>query len=116
MAFKSQEKKRAFHAGLIAGSRKQDQNKLNKKAKVRLVKKPVYLGPCYVNGKFYDTNWKKPVLIPEASLKIIYEDYQPEGGHLSKKKLVECYLHHMRIKFGHFDENGNFLGYLGDYE
>ena len=75
--------------------------------------KPVFLGPTYVNGKFYDTNWKKPAEITRELIKQLREEYDV-NGQSTDAQIVDRYVNHMKRKYGKFDRNGDFIGLLGD--
>ncbi len=104
MAFKSKEAKIAFRAGILSQCKKC----ANKTSNVS----PRYLGPTYVNGKFYDTNFKQPIEIPKSQIRDLHEQYDPDGNS-TDREVVDRYVMHMRRKFGVFDKNGNFLHMLG---
>lgn len=105
MSFKSEKEKKAFRAGVISQCRKC----VHKTSSVS----PRYLGSTFVNGKFYDTNFKKPVEISKSLIKQLHEQYDVYGNS-TDKEVVDRYVMHMRRKFGVFDRRGNFLYMLGD--
>lgn len=113
--FKTKKEKKAFQIGMIAKSRQYDKTKKNKKKVNSTYKKekPVYLGPTYVNGKFYDTNFKEPVELTPKFVKELHEEYDFDGKS-SDREVVNRYVSHMQYKYGSFDKNGKFLGVLGD--
>ena len=78
--------------------------------KTRRYAKPRHLGNTYVNGKFYDTNFKKPHRITKDELEYIRKEYP---GRNDKEK-VENFVDHMRIKYGIYDINGNFVKMMGE--
>lgn len=125
--------RKSFFAGLFAGlnkSKKKPSTKTkypasapNKSVKGKQTKfpkrrytvpnGPTYLGRTFVNGKFYDTNWKEPVEITKEQIKAFRGDYDIEGK-CSDAEVVDMFVHHMRRKYGVYDKNGNFLYMLGD--
>lgn len=120
--FKTKSEKKAFSIGCRVGARKQKRLCCNKpkskqysrkKTTARKVEKPTYLGSTYVNGKFYDTNFKKPVEIKKDVVKRLHAEYDFDGKR-TDKEVVDSYVKHMQRKYGHFDKNGKFLGLLGD--
>ena len=82
--------------------------------KTKTPAKPHYLGSTYVNGKFYDTNFKKPVEITRKQIAELRSSYENIGERATDKQIVDRYVNHMRNKYGVFDRRGNFLGMLGD--
>lgn len=77
-------------------------------------KKPRYLGPSYVGGSFYDTNYRKPVKISESTLQTIRKEYGTMNGkRRSDAAAVDAYLTHMRRKFGNWKDD-KFIGMYGD--
>ncbi len=112
--------KKSFFAGLFAGlcrnkknSTKGQNGKARKKRKFTVPNGPTYLGRTYVNGKFYDTNWKTPVEITKEQIKDLRSEYDFDGKR-TDAEIVDSFVHHMRRKYGTYDENDNFIGMLGD--
>jgi len=113
--FKTNNEKKAFRFGVFVG-RKSKKNKLKVPTKTTVKVKPQYLGSTFVNGKFYDTNFKKPVEITKDNLKWIRTEYAGNSGvKLTDKQMVNSYVNHMRHKYGVFNaDTGKFEGLLGD--
>lgn len=104
--------KKGFFMGL--NIRKKKKSKIKNSNKRPLKDKPRYLGPSFVNGKFYDTNFKKPVPITKSDLEFIRKEYNSDGRR-TDAQMVDAYLSHMRRKFGFFEPGtGKFLGLMGD--
>ena len=103
--------KTAYKSGFFAGRNSVKQKRTSTK---RQTAKPRYLGSTYVNGKFYDTNFKKPVEITRDQISELRSSYQRDGERATDKQIVDRFVNHMRVKYGSFDRDGNFLGLLGD--
>ncbi len=87
---------------------------MQKKSRKSSSSKPRYLGPSYVGGKFYDTNFRKPKRISQSTLRSIREEYgKVDGKRVSDRVAVDSYLSHMRRKFGNW-KDGKFLGLFSD--
>lgn len=109
MAFKTKAEKKAFRAGCSTGYRKA---KSNKQVTPIKGKGPVFKGPTCVNGKFYDTNFHKPIEIKKSSIPWLREQYD-FNGKSTDAEIVDRYVSHMRSKFGVF-KNGEFIGILSE--
>ena len=110
--FKTAAEKKAVRFGVVLGKNQAKKTgKTSVKSKSSKKAGPKFLGPTFVNGKFYDTNFKKPGLIKTSALKGIMEQY---GEGATEKQAVDRYVHHMRRKYGVFDENNRFLQIMGD--
>ncbi len=116
----NEREKQIFKAGLFTGLKKKKKRKAGKDYKVNLYTgkkistKPVFKGPTYVDGKFYDTNFKKPRPLSRELVNNLHKEYD-FSGHDSDKVVVDRYVLHMRKKYGTFDrKSGKFLGLIDD--
>jgi len=112
----SLKEKKAFKNGFFAGLNKaktKGNASVSKTLKSKQTIKPVFMGESYVNGKFYDTNCKKPILINKSEIRNLHKEYDFDGKQ-TDKDVVNSFVKHMRRKFGSFDEKGKFVGMLGD--
>lgn len=107
--FGTTKEKKAFCIGLAVGRK----SSRGKSSSVKRKDKPRYLGPTCVNGKFYDTNFKKPVKFTREQIRDLHMEYDPSGNS-SDAQVVDRFVKHMRTKYGRFSKSGEFLGMLGD--
>lgn len=128
MSFKTKAEKIAFKKGLFYGlfqrkkkkvnSNKKQAKKHNNSAKLKEMHKRYRdrnLGALQFNGKIYDTNFKDgPVEITKDEIKKLRPEYDIHNQ-MSDIEVADCYVRHMRKKYGMFERGtGKWLGLMGD--